>query len=226
MQLAEVVPWGRSLPEYRQMFNLTAVDLDKRILGCGDGPASFNTELTQLGGQVVSVDPLYQFSRDQIAEQVKATSALVLEQVRRNRQQFVWHQIASLEQLAELRHRAMSAFLADYPPGLTQGRYLAAQLPELPFTDQSIDLALCSHLLFLYSEQLPLQMHLDSIGELCRVAAEVRVYPLLELTGRKSRHLATLLPELEKQGYQVSLEQVGYQFQKGADQLLKLRRPV
>ena len=120
----------------------------------------------------------------------------------------------------------MSAFLADYPPGLVQGRYCAAQLPELPFIDQSFNLALCSHLLFLYSEQLPWRMPLDSIRELCRVAAEVRVFPLVELTGRKSRHLATLLPGLEKQGYQVSLEQVGYQFRKGADQLLKLRRPV
>ena len=74
---------------------MTAGDLDKRILGCGDGPASFNTELTQLGGQDVSVDPLYQFSCEQIAAQVTATSALVLEQVRLNRHQFVWRQVDS-----------------------------------------------------------------------------------------------------------------------------------
>ena len=37
-----VVPWGRTFEEYVDMFNLTEVDLDKSILGCGDGPASFN----------------------------------------------------------------------------------------------------------------------------------------------------------------------------------------
>ena len=36
----EVVPWGRRLDEYRAMFDLSECDLKRRILGCGDGPAS------------------------------------------------------------------------------------------------------------------------------------------------------------------------------------------
>ncbi len=54
--LDKVVPWGRSLDEYRRMFALTDSDLEKRILGCADGPASFNAELTANGGSVVSCD--------------------------------------------------------------------------------------------------------------------------------------------------------------------------
>ena len=49
--LEKVVPWGRSFAEYIRMFSLTEEDLEKRILGCGDGPASFNAELTKKGGQ-------------------------------------------------------------------------------------------------------------------------------------------------------------------------------
>ena len=45
------------------------------------------------------------------------------------------------------------------------------------FADREFDLALCSHLLFLYSEQLTADFHLASIRELCRVAGEVRVFP-------------------------------------------------
>ena len=60
-QLQEVVPWGRSFEEYRNMFDLSDQDLKGRILGCGDGPASFNAELTKKGGKVVSVDPLLAF---------------------------------------------------------------------------------------------------------------------------------------------------------------------
>src|SRR6187401_543475 len=59
--LFSVVPWGRSFDEYVRMFALAESDLESRILGCGDGPASFNVEATRRGATVVSCDPLYQF---------------------------------------------------------------------------------------------------------------------------------------------------------------------
>ena len=37
-----------------------------RILGVGDGPASFNSEMDALGHTVVSIDPIYMFSTKQI----------------------------------------------------------------------------------------------------------------------------------------------------------------
>lgn len=59
MKLSEVVPWGRSLSEYRKMFSLLKSDFDKKILGCADGPASFNAELSEIGGNIISIDPIY-----------------------------------------------------------------------------------------------------------------------------------------------------------------------
>lgn len=59
MELANIVPWGRSFEEYRAMFELSEQDLNKRILGCGDGPASFNAEATKRGSKVISCDPVY-----------------------------------------------------------------------------------------------------------------------------------------------------------------------
>ena len=41
LKLDHVVPFGRSFDEYQKMFDLTEYDLSKRILGVGDGPASF-----------------------------------------------------------------------------------------------------------------------------------------------------------------------------------------
>jgi hypothetical protein len=46
MNLSEIIPWGRTLAEYKLMFTLSDADLNSRILGCGDGPASFNAEMT------------------------------------------------------------------------------------------------------------------------------------------------------------------------------------
>ncbi len=56
--LDQVVPWERSFDEYVAMFALETQNFGRRILGCGDGPASFNAELSPRGGAVVSVDPL------------------------------------------------------------------------------------------------------------------------------------------------------------------------
>jgi hypothetical protein len=48
MQLDQVVPFGRSLDEYCQMFALSEDDLARTIIGVGDGPASFNAEMQAL----------------------------------------------------------------------------------------------------------------------------------------------------------------------------------
>ncbi len=70
-QLDQVVPWGRSCDEYVRMFSLTDGDLGEKILGSGDGPANFNGTMRRRGRNVVSVDPLYQFSVEQIRGRVR-----------------------------------------------------------------------------------------------------------------------------------------------------------
>lgn len=62
-KLSNVVPWGRTMEEYVQMFCLTEEDLKKKIAGFGDGPASFNFEASKMGSNVVSYDPIYQFAK-------------------------------------------------------------------------------------------------------------------------------------------------------------------
>ena len=37
--LDQVVPWGRSLDEYRRMFDMSERDMAANILGCGDRPS-------------------------------------------------------------------------------------------------------------------------------------------------------------------------------------------
>ena len=72
--LGEVVPWGRSLDEYCRMFAHTSDDLRCRIVGCADGPASFNAEATAAGLSVTSCDPLYGFKAAEIATRIAATT--------------------------------------------------------------------------------------------------------------------------------------------------------
>ena len=220
MKLDSVVPWGRSFEEYQSIFALSEDDLQKRLLGCGDGPACFNAELTQRGGDVVSVDPVYQFSSEQISSRIEEVYPQVMSQMQQNVDSYIWESIKDVSELGKVRMAAMQQFLSDYDSGLEAGRYTCASLPTLPFEDQQFELALCSHFLFLYSEHFDLELHIQGMKELCRVAAEVRVYPLLSLEGKQSKHLPAVVEALESDVIRTSFQAVNYQFQRGATEML------
>ena len=220
MELTNVVPWGRSFEEYQAMFGLTEGDLSKRILGCGDGPASFNVEATDRGFQVTSCDPVYQFRADEIRRRIDDVYPEIMTKMRQDADKYIWRSLSSVEHLGEVRMNAMSGFLADFDAGCQQGRYISASLPSLPFSDFEFDLALCSHYLFLYSDHVDGATHLKSMRELCRVATEVRVFPVLSLDGEVSKHLDQVMTALSADGIDVSLQPVSYRFQKGATEML------
>ncbi len=206
------------------MFALREGDLERHILGCGDGPASFNAELSQSGGRIMSVDPIYQFSKDQISSRIQRVYPGMIAELARHADNYYWSSFRDPGHLGSVRMSAMNRFLDDFDLGLAQGRYVDASLPELPFFDDEFDLALCSHLLFLYSEQIDAAQHIEALTEMCRVAKEVRVYPLLSLDGRLSQHLPGVLRYFNARDYQAELKPVPYQFQKGASEMLTLRR--
>jgi hypothetical protein len=205
------------------MFALTDDDLRGRMLGCADGPAGFNAEATRRGARVTSCDPIYEFSAEQIRERIAATAEDILAQTQRNLDEFIWDEITSIEQLHRVRMAAMEEFLADYDGGRDAGRYVTAAAPSLPFGDTSFDLALCSHFLFLYSEQLGQQFHEDAIVELCRVAKEVRIFPLIALGALPSPHLERTTAKMRGLNYIVTIERVPYEFQRGANEMMRIR---
>lgn len=221
--LEQVVPWGRSFDEYCEMFALSSDDLALRILGCGDGPASFNAEATRRGMAVTSCDPIYRWEAEHIRGRIVATYDLIIDQTRRSSDEFVWSSIRSVDELGQVRMAAMETFLSDYRQGKVDGRYVEAELPKLPFADASFDLALCSHLLFLYSVQLGEEFHRDSLRELCRVAREVRVFPLLGFGGQRSPYVERSVADLRESGHEVSIERVPYEFQRGGNEMVRIR---
>jgi hypothetical protein len=222
--LDQVVPWGRSFDEYVRMFALSDEDLQGRILGGADGPASFNAEGTRRGCRIVSCDPLYRWNAAEIRGRIAATANQVLEETRRHAHEFVWDTIRSVDELGEIRMAAMDAFLQDYESAMHGGRYIAAELPALPFGSESFDLALCSHFLFLYSSQLGEAFHHAAICELCRVAAEVRIFPLLAIGARASPYVDSSVALLRHEGYDVTIDTVPYEFQRGGNRMMRVRR--
>jgi hypothetical protein len=220
--LQSIVPWGRTLAEYQAMFLLSHEDLQQKILGCGDGPASFNVETRTLGGDVVSIDPTYAFSKEQLQERIDEVANEVIAQVAKNKEGFVWRNIKDVDELYATRMGAMRQFLEDYEEGKERGYYQLQSLPELSFEDEQFDLALSSHFLFLYSEHLDYTFHKEAILEMLRVAKEVRIFPLLTLKNERSSYVDKIIKELEMLDYKAQIVKTDYEFQKGADEMLKV----
>jgi len=221
--LDKIVPWGRSYEEYVRMFDLSETDQRLRILGCGDGPASFNATLTEKGGNIVSFDPIYAFDTGQIRNRIAETSEKVMDQLRKNRTDYVWRDFPSVEALGHIRMSTMDTFLRDFEAGKREGRYIPGELPVLPFSNYEFDIALSSHFLFLYSAHLTKEFHLQSIQEMLRVAREVRIFPLLTLTGDPSPHLGFVTDHFSHHGFRVAPKRVPYEFQRGGTEMLAIK---
>jgi hypothetical protein len=116
----------------------------------------------------------------------------------------------------------MYDFLGDYDQGRDEGRYIPAELPALPFASLSFDLALCSHFLFFYSDSLSYPFHKQAMDELCRVAHEVRIFPLLTYNSEPCAFVTPIVEHLKKAGRIVSIEKVPYEFQRGGNAMMKV----
>lgn len=224
MNLEKVVPFGRSLGEYKKMFSLSPDDLNKKIVGVADGPASFNAEMFALGKAMVSVDPLYIFRANEIEKQFYSVVDNIIAQVKSTPGDWVWSYHKSPDDLKINRVNVLREFVADYEKGKAEGRYVVGKLPRLSFENTQFDLALCSHFLFLYSDHFTYEFHRASVLEMLRVASEVRIFPLLTLNLEKSPYLQPLMEEFKSVDITVSVETVGYELQRGGNEMLRIKR--
>ncbi|MEO0868186.1 MAG: SAM-dependent methyltransferase [Cyanobacteria bacterium J06642_11] len=222
VQLDNVVPFGRLFDEYVQMFSLTETDLQRSILSVADGPAGFNAQATQLGYRIQSVDPLYCFNANEIKQQFNAVVDNIIAQVKNSPDDWVWSYHKSPSDLRQNRETALQWFCSDFDQGKTEGRYELGELPHLNYPDASFDLGLCSHFLFLYSQQFDRTFHLHSVQEMLRICREVRIFPLLNLDLKPSPHLEFVLENLTTLGYRCQLETVAYEFQRNGNTMLKI----
>jgi hypothetical protein len=217
-----IVPWGRTLREYRAMFALDGPAVAGGVLDCGGGPASATAELAASGVRAVAVDPIYIHPGEFIRARFEELYNPMLDAVRARPEAWVWGFHRDPDALGAARRAALEGFLADYDAGRRAGRYVAGALPRLPFADGEFGLALCSHLLFLYSDRLDAGSHVAALREVRRVAREVRVFPLVALDGARSAHLAAAVSALSAAGFRAETVRVGYELQPGGNEMLRV----
>lgn len=222
VQLDNVVPFGRLFDEYVQMFSLTDADRQKSILSVADGPAGFNAQGTQLGYTIKSVDPLYCFNATEIKQRFNSVVDNIITQVENSPGDWVWSYHKSPSDLRNNRETALQWFCGDFDQGKIEGRYDIGKLPRLNYPDASYDLGLCSHFLFLYSDQFDRTFHLNSVREMLRVCREVRIFPLMNLDLQPSPHLEFVIKNLINLDYRCEIKTVVYELQRNGNKMLRI----
>ncbi|CAH1056027.1 SAM-dependent methyltransferase [Paenibacillus pseudetheri] len=224
LELERIVFIGRTYEEYLQMFNLKEADLvGGRILDCPAGACSFTAISNQLGSNVTAADIAYYYSTDELADKGVQDIEHAMSELSKVQDNFVWDYFESIEDLTQARIKALNDNIKDQRQ--TPERYVPVVLPDLPFNDEAFDLTLSAHFLFMYSDRLDYDFHLRTVNELMRVTrGELRIFPLVDLSCQRYEHLDRLIDELVRQGFAVEEMKVPYEFQKGANQMLSIRR--
>ena len=223
LHLDRFVLLGRTFEEYRRYFLLEPERLvGRRVLDVAGGVSSFCAEANGLGIKVTSFDPIYSLSPQKITER----SATDLDSVYRAIGQvptYRWGFYKNPDYMRELRERAFTIFLADYTKH--SERYVAGELPRVPFADSEFDLTLVSYFLFAYQDWLNYEFHRDSILEIMRVTrGEARIYPTVTFEAEHSEHMPRLQSDPALQKFQLTEVKTDFEFLLNSNSFLKVTR--
>lgn len=213
---------GRTFDEYCRMFDLERDSFEgQTILDCPSGADSFVATAYESGASVTGVDMMYSQPPTELQQRCQEDYEAVAAQLAEKSDLFNWKFYGDIEGRTKLLKEAYETFISDYVKGRKQGRYLYGELPTLPFAPNSFSLVLSAHFLFLYGDRLDYEFHLATLRELIRVATEqVRIFPLVGLDTEQYPRLDDLLREVTEDGHQVAVENVPFEFQQGADEML------
>lgn len=222
LQLDDFLITGRTFEEYVTFFDLNVETMkDMRVLDCPSGASSFIAEAKRRGIAAQGCDILYCYDHNALRLQgEKSIEKIYADTSWMADNNFDFYH--SIEKHKEHRTGALEAFYADY----NTTDYWFAELPKLPYRDDSFDLVLSSHLLFVYDDRLNEAFHETSITEMLRIGKEVRIFPLVDYKNSRVYELDNLSPFVyrisEKFGGEIV--KVGFEFQKNAGYMLKIKR--
>lgn len=223
-ELERIIFIGRTFEEYMQMFDLELQELKgKSILDCPAGACSFTAIGSNQGLDITACDIAYDHSIDDLERKGLQDTEHAMETMERAKDIFLWDFYENVQGLGKHRHQALHDCVKNMRE--EPDRYIAAALPVLPFEDKQYDLVLSAHFLFMYGDRLDYLFHREAIRELLRVTSgELRVFPLVDLTGTRYEYLDQLKAELQDEGFQMDERGVPYEFFRNANSMLCIRK--
>lgn len=213
--------WIHGLEEYEQMFDLQEADYRKSILDFPGSISSFNAEVYQKVHRVVSGDAIYGMSMEAMQDYAQKLLKLNCDYLTDNADAVLKLGAAALEPIFKMWRANADIFLEDYMTGKKQARYQQVLMPNLPYANHEFQLALCSD--YVFNRHVQNDCRPDQVvAELCRVAEEVRIFPLLTEAGEVSEWLGPLMLDLQNRNHGIEIRQVPFENVKGGNAMLRV----
>ncbi len=224
LDLERIVFIGRTFEEYLDMFSLSKEELQgKKILDCPAGACSFTAVGNKSGLDVTACDIAYYYSGEDLKNKGLHDIEHAMEHMQKAQNNYKWDYFKDIEGLRNHRLSALQDCANDMRE--SSERYIPVELPSLPFKNEEFDILLSAHFLFMYADRLDYQYHIETLNELLRVTKEeVRIFPLVDLEGKKYNHLDELISYLTNIDCTVEEVEVEYEFQENANSMLTIRK--
>ena len=224
LDLERIVFIGRTFEEYMDMFLLTEDELlGKKILDCPAGACSFTAVGNKSGLDVTACDIAYYHSGEDLKNKGLQDVEHAMTNMKKAENNYKWDYFKDIESLRMHRLTALQECATDMKE--SSERYIPVNLPSLPFKNDEFDILLSAHFLFMYADRLDYPFHLETLNELLRVTKEeVRIFPLVDLEGKRYEHLDKIFSYLADRNYIVEEIKVPYEFQSNANSMLKIRK--
>jgi len=222
----------RSYAEYVRMFALEdPLDPPGGVLDAAAGASSFTADAARRGLKAVAVDPRYRLPQEELFAEARTEISVSTAKLAKLQDLFDFSYYGDLERHRAGREASLERFMADFAADRRDGggRYVAGELPHLPFGDDRFGLVLCSHFLFLYGEHFDDDFHERAVMELirvCRPGGEVRIYPLVTLSFREYPHLDRLTQAVRRAGCEAAFLESKLPFIPGSHRLMAIRKPL
>lgn len=207
--IGEVLVSARSFEEYVAMFDLVDSDPAGTVLDGPGGAAGFTASAVARGVDATAVDPACAggpAALAALAGHAAAEAQRAHEHLLRHVDGYVWMFFTDPADHLRARLAAVEVFAAGV--AAHPERYVTGTLPHLLFTD---------------ADRFNEVWHLAALVELARVGRQVRVFPLVShVDGSRYPHLDRLRDALAERGIASYVRRVGYELQRGGDEVLVL----
>ncbi len=195
------------------MFNLHDTLLQNEIiLDAASGVSSFCAEANHQGFNVTASDRIYSINPYEIEQKCIRDLDIVIKQMPDIADLFLWNFFKNIKALEINRKKAYELFIEDFRTYGTE-RYVPVEYPSSDFHNNEFTVSLVSHLLFLYEDKLDYEFHKKTIMELLRITSkEIRIFPLVNLKGKKSHFVESLIHDKDFENLKIFIRKVGYEF--------------
>lgn len=224
LNLKNIALIGRTFEEYYNMFDLDDLSGNEIILDVASGVSSFCAEANTQGLNVTASDKIYSLSPLEIEQKCEQDLEMIIKQVPDIADLFVWNYFKDTVSLKNQREKAYKLFIEDFRKYGTR-RYVPVEYPATDFGSDQFDISLLSHFLFLYEENLSYDFHKSTILELLRITSkEIRIFPILNLKGKKSTYVELIMRDKDFRRFQISINRVGYEFMKNGNEMMVIKK--